>query len=156
MKCFLFFDLVSREFWISKIECWKWVKSHHGLFFDGRIQCKLLKLVITFKWPLLLDQSSQKPLKIQLKESKLNKSYFWITHSGEQLRDEGSVFLRRPQKFGKSSSRFLHKCQNHDEDLTHYCGLLRKAELYDTSLHVGIKNNPNPKSINKQKNHWFS
>ena len=64
-----------------------------------------LKLVITLKWPLLLDQSSQMPLK-----SKLNKSYFGITHSWEQLKD------------------------------------------YYTSLHVGIKNSPNPKSINKQKN----
>lgn len=74
-------------------------------FFNSRIHRKLLKLVITFKWLLLLIQSSQMPLKIQLNQSKLNKSYFGIAHSGEQLED------------------------------------------YYTSLHVGIKISPNPKSI---------
>ena len=62
------------------------------IFFNSRIHRKLLKLVITFKWLLLLIQPSQMPLKIQLNQSKLNKSYFGITHSGEQLGDYYTSF----------------------------------------------------------------
>ena len=43
------------------------------------------------------------------------------------------IFLRRPQKFVQLSSwfwRLLSKFQNHKADCAHFCGFLRKAELY--------------------------
>ena len=43
------------------------------------------------------------------------------------------AFLRRPQGFAQSSSWFWHllsKRQNHEEECSNFCGLLRKAELY--------------------------
>ena len=51
---------------------------------------------------------------------------------------ESSDFLRRPQKFEKSSSWFghlLNERPNHEEDSANICGFLRKAELYEFENH---------------------
>ena len=49
------------------------------------------------------------------------------------MHDKSSAFLRRPQTLTQSSLlfwRLLNKCQNHKENHANFCGLLRKAELY--------------------------
>jgi hypothetical protein len=58
-------------------------------------------------------------------------SRFWPNYKQHLFHHK--TFLRRSHKCAQLSSwfwRLLSKCQNHEDDFTHLCGLLRKAELY--------------------------